>query len=69
MAGGRYIYKLMDHLLSLAERRPALSADQLRLLGPVNMPLNAEAWASHLHSHPDRAYVDYGDSPWFPAGF
>ena len=57
MAAGRYIS--MGHLLSLAERRPALPADLLWLLGPVNTPLNAEAWANHLQSHPDRAYVDY----------
>ena len=57
MPAGRYIY--MDYLLSLAERRPALPADLLQLLGPVNTSLNAEARANHLQSHPDRAYADY----------
>ena len=57
MATSCYIY--MDHLLSLAEWRPALPADLLWLLGPVNTPLNVETWANHLQSHLDRAYVDY----------
>jgi len=49
----------MDHLLSLAKRRPALPADLPRLLGPVNTPLNAGLGADHLQSHTDQACGDY----------
>ena len=57
MATGHYIY--IDHLLCLAGRRPSHPIDLPQHLWPVNTPLNPRAWASHLQSHPDRAYVDY----------
>ena len=57
MATGHYIY--IDHLLCLAGRRPSHPIDLPQRLWPVNTPLNPRAWASHLQSHPDRAYVDY----------
>ena len=57
MASGHYIYT--DHLLCLAGRRASHPIDLPQHLWPVNTPLNPRAWASHLQSHPDRAYVDY----------